>query len=169
MTVDYTEKLVNEARMAAIKIHSSQNYDSIFPYEKHLEDVVQILREAGFCNKLLVAGYLHDSIEDGAVSYSKIKDYFGEDVAEIVYAVTDELGRNRKERKKKTYPKIRDNDDAIAVKLADRIANVEHGGKIGMYRKEHDHFERQLKMFHNIDNEQHEHLWKRLEKALGLI
>ena len=32
------------------------------------------------------------------------------------------------------------NPDAITIKLADRIANIEHGGKIDMYAKEHKTF-----------------------------
>lgn len=47
-------------------------------------------------------------------------------MAEIVFCVTNEQGRNRKERIKRTYPKIRNNRWAQFVKLCDRIANVEH-------------------------------------------
>ena len=55
------------------------------------------------------------------------KKKFGHEVAELIYAVTSELGRNRAERNKKTYPKIQGNFYATALKLADRIANVEYG------------------------------------------
>ena len=58
----------------------------------------------------------------------------------MVYCVTDEIGRNRKEKKAKTLPKTASNPDAIILKLADRIANIEHGGKIDMYAKEYDEF-----------------------------
>jgi hypothetical protein len=36
------------------------------------------------------------------------------------------------------------NPDAIILKLADRIANIEHGGKIDMYRKEQIDFKGSL-------------------------
>ncbi len=62
----------------------------------------------------------------------------------IVYCVTDELGRNRKERKEKTYKKIRSNSDAIIIKLADRITNIMNslinGHMIGIYKTEHQAF-----------------------------
>ena len=52
---------------------------------------------------------------------------------------------NRKERKKKTYPKIRKNVGAILVKLCDRVANVRHSllydsQLYKMYLNEHNHF-----------------------------
>lgn len=80
------------------------------------------------------------AIEDTNRSYGDVKKRFGEEVAELVYAVTSELGRNRKERNEKTYPKIRNNARATMLKLADRIANVEYGmasgGKNDMYSSE---------------------------------
>ena len=146
----YTPKLIAEARLVALHIHGNQNYDSIFPYEKHLADVIAILEEYNYTGKYIIAGWLHDAVEDGAISYNKIKNYFGLEVAEIVYAVTDELGRNRKEKKSKTYPKIKLNPDAIAIKLADRIANIEHGGKIEMYREEYLDFRNMLVVLLNL-------------------
>jgi len=136
----YTEKDYKEARMVAVKLHASQSYDEIYPYEKHLDDVVEVLKRFGFSGRFIIAGYLHDSIEDGAISYNKIKRHFGLEIAEMVYCVTDELGRDRKEKKAKTLPKTASNADAIILKLADRIANIEHGGKIDMYAAEYKEF-----------------------------
>ncbi len=138
--MNYTEKTYREARMVAVKAHSNQSYDKIFPYEKHLDDVVDVLKRFGFSGKYIVAGYLHDGIEDSAISYKSIRKYFGFDVAEMVYCVTDELGRDRKEKKIKTLPKTASNSAAIIIKLADRIANIEHGGKIDMYYEEYNEF-----------------------------
>lgn len=115
---------VKEAAYFAISKHGNQTYDG-FPYYYHLEQVVDVLKEFEFTeDKYIISGYLHDVMEDYDASYNDVKDLFGDDIAEIVYAVTDELGRNRKERKFKTYPKIKANKDAIIVKLADRLANV---------------------------------------------
>jgi (p)ppGpp synthase/HD superfamily hydrolase len=136
----YTDKDYREARMVAVKLHASQSYDGIYPYEKHLDDVVEVLKRFGFSGRFIIAGYLHDSIEDGAISFNKIKRHFGEKVAEMVYCVTDEMGRDRKEKKSKTLPKTANNPDAIILKLADRIANIEHGGKIDMYADEYEAF-----------------------------
>jgi (p)ppGpp synthase/HD superfamily hydrolase len=43
------------------------------------------------------------------------------------------------------YPKIATDPFAVIVKLADRIANIETGGKIEMYRKEYKFFRNTLK------------------------
>jgi (p)ppGpp synthase/HD superfamily hydrolase len=111
----------------------------------------------------LIASFLHDVIEDTARSYSDLKKDFGINVAEIVYCMTDELGRNRKEKKQKTYPKIRSNLKSVILKLADRIANVEHSiknknsGFVDMYHMEHEDFQTQLRVYKHAD-EMWEHL-----------
>lgn len=161
----YTEKTYKEARMVAVKAHSNQDYDKIFPYEKHIDDVVDVLKRYGFSGKYLVAGYLHDAIEDDGISYKHVNTHFGTEVAEMVYCVTDELGRNRIEKKEKTLPKIASNPDAIIVKLADRIANIEHGGKIGMYAKEYDAFKGAL--FLNTPSSG-KAMWEELDKLLNI-
>lgn len=134
------------AKMYAEVKHSGQTYNDEVPYTYHLQAVVDVLKRFNvYSNIMICAGYLHDSLEDTSASYSDIKERFGEEVAELVYAVTSERGRNRKERNEKTYPKIKENDWAIILKLADRIANVEYGsatgGKVDMYRKEFPDFE----------------------------
>lgn len=161
-----TEKHVREARLVAIKCHGTQDYDGIFPYEKHLDDVVEVLKRFNIvAPKYICAGYLHDSIEDGAISYNKIKTHFGFDVAEMVFCVTDEMGRNRAEKKLKTLPKTASNPDAVILKLADRIANIEHGGKIDMYAKEYPEFRRALEN-PSIPDRMAKPLWDYLQTML---
>jgi len=140
----YRDKDYKEARMVSIQAHGNQTYDSIFPYHKHLDDVVDVIKRFGFSGKFIIAGVLHDIIEDTSLSYNKVKKYFGIDVAEMVYCVTDELGRDRNEKHLKTLPKIASNPSAIIIKLADRIANIEHGGKVEMYSQEYGEFRRSL-------------------------
>lgn len=164
--MNYTDKTYKEARMVAVKAHSNQSYDEIFPYEKHLDDVVDVLKRFGYSGKYIVAGYLHDSIEDDGISWNDIRKHFGVEVAEMVYCVTDELGRNRKEKKEKTLPKTASNPDAIILKLADRIANIEHGGKIQMYAKEHGEFKGALYLNTPLSART---MWEHLEKLLEII
>lgn len=160
-----TEKHIREARLVAIKAHGTQDYDGIFPYEKHLEDVVEVLRRFGITQaKYICAGWLHDSMEDGALSYRKIKRHFGLEVAEMVYCVTDELGRGRDEKKAKTLPKTGSNPDAIIIKLADRIANIEHGGKVDMYAKEYEAFKSALYQPDRMAKP----MWEHLEELLKI-
>lgn len=146
----FNQEPFKSARYLATKSHANQTYDDL-PYIKHCEDVFSVLV---FFNvndpDILVASLLHDTIEDTTLSYTKIKDKFGMYVAELVYAVTNELGRNRHERHNKTIPKIRTNPEAIILKLADRIANIKHSlatnndDKFSMYVKEYANFRCEL-------------------------
>ena len=161
----YTEKHYKEARMVAVKAHSNQSYDEIFPYDKHIDDVADVIKRFGYSGKYIVAAYLHDTIEDDGISYNDVMKHFGTEIAEIVFCVTDELGRNRKEKKEKTLPKTASNPDAIIVKLADRIANIEHGGKIDMYAKEYDEFKLALFLNTPLDAKI---MWSHLEILLKI-
>ena len=164
--------LIKKARQFAQRAHGSQVYGEIYPYYKHLEDTNNVLKRFVYSEdnpnhlNLMIAVWLHDSMEDAAVSYSDIKKEFGEEVAEIVFCMTDELGRNRKEKKSKTYPKIRSNKYSVVLKVADRIANVEfsatqESSHFSMYRKEYDDFEYHLRIHGHIDD-----MWDHLKKIL---
>jgi len=166
-------ELLIKARAFAQKAHAAQIYGEIYPYYKHLEDVDKTLAEYGFTEEkdldLRVAGWLHDIIEDTATSYSDIKREFGEAIAEIVYCVTDEIGRNRKEKKAKTYPKIRSNPKSVILKVADRISNVRFSKEnkqpqMEMYRKEFPEFQYELRIYMQVDE-----MWDCLEKLLFQI
>lgn len=120
---DNTSKLL-ECWDFASKHHKGQWYGSK-PYMYHLKKVSDVALDLKFTDEsILMSCLLHDVIEDTEVSYKDVKENFGEEVAEIVYCVTDELGRSRKERKSKTYKKIRNNPKSIVVKLCDRISNI---------------------------------------------
>ena len=133
--------LPETARDLAVRSHGPQLYGDK-PYVIHLEQVVAVLRRFNLATpELESAAWLHDVIEDTSTSEVEIaRAGFPTSVIAIVLAVTDEPGANRQERKAKTYPKIAALRDAVAVKLADRIANVEAGGKLDLYSKEYPQF-----------------------------
>lgn len=162
-------KKLEKALMVAEKEHANQSYD-IFPYMYHIRMVVKAAQDIGYDESIQVACALHDVMEDGGISYSDIKRYFGEEVAEIVFAASDESGRTRKEKKAKTYPKIRQNWKAVAVKLCDRYANMSHSieyghSMAGAYKKEHADFKNAL---YNPDHPQGELnvAWNRIEDLM---
>jgi (p)ppGpp synthase/HD superfamily hydrolase len=112
---------VTRAKYYAELAHSGQTYNDEVPYSVHLGQVVDVLRRFGVSDDdIYCAAWLHDSIEDTRVSYNDIRDRFGEKVAELVFAVTNERGRNRKERNEKTYPKIfAAGENALVLKSMD--------------------------------------------------
>ncbi len=141
-SVDSMTTLMRFARFFAAQKHKDQFYAGGLPYTHHLLDVENTLRRFGFNEEeLLVAAWLHDVVEDTDTKLKDISELFGDRVAELVGAVTNEEGPNRKVRSALTYPKIRHTPGATALKLADRIANTTTGGKLlAMYKKEYPDF-----------------------------
>lgn len=153
------------AKEFATKKHGTQKYGD-HPYVKHLNDVYNVARRFKIEDpSVLVACYLHDTVEDTKTQLSEINLLFGEDVRDIVFRVTNEEGSNRKETAEKTYPKIKGNPKATQVKLCDRIANMEFSirdknhNKFKMYKQE-------FKKFKELVYEKglSENLWAHLEK-----
>lgn len=146
MSSSVVQKPSEVAREIAYRAHADQKYGTK-SYIYHLAQVVDIVRDFGFNDEgIVAAAWLHDLLED--------QPKFGDDLhfsglpqntVDIVVAVTDESGKNRKERKAKTYSKIRACFGAQVVKLADRIANVRESKEnnpelLRMYQKEHSEF-----------------------------
>ena len=137
-----------------IEQHRSTNhmYDTYLPYEFHLRMVATAAKDfmhlvpAHLKTPCHLAAYGHDLIEDTRVSYNDVKAVLGEQAADIIYAVTNEKGKNRKERANdKYYEGIRETPGAVFVKLCDRIANVQYSKMtqsrmFEMYRKENTNF-----------------------------
>jgi (p)ppGpp synthase/HD superfamily hydrolase len=148
-----TETLEQKAKRFALRqvFDTHHLYDGQ-PYNIHLEQAVEfaykykhLVPEKDF-DAVVAAVWMHDNIEDNRANYAEIKTEFGKDVAELVYAVTNEKGRTRAERANaKYYIGIERLEYATFVKLCDRLANVTYSKASGssMFRKyktEHDKF-----------------------------
>lgn len=172
----FTQK-VQAAKKFAELIHGEQRYGAS-PYVVHLQDVADVLvLDCGVTDKdELAAAFLHDSIEDTGVSKATIADLFGDRVAELVDAVSDEQVnketgqpyKNRKERKAATYPKIKSVLHATRIKLADRIANIRHSVEARnapmffMYKKENSEFQKALRVIGEYDE-----MWAKIDSLLA--
>lgn len=138
-----------KARNFAIQAHHGQKYGQVHPYEYHLDAVVSLLLSVGYDEPtILMAAYLHDVLEDTAATSEDLRIAgFPEDVIRGVQFCTDEPGLNRKDRKSKTYARVKVSKDPIGVvvKFADRIANMQEGAAnnpklFAMYQRESEHF-----------------------------
>ena len=103
---------------------------------------------------LIFGAYFHDSIEDARLTYNDVtttaRKYMTNQqaylAAEIVYALTNEKGRNRVTRaNEKYYSGIRETPFAPFVKMCDRFANMSYSSMnksrmIDVYKKELEHF-----------------------------
>ena len=161
-------QVLQSAQALAAMAHNGQKYGE-HPYTKHLADVVEVLNRFKVSDEnILVAAWLHDSVEDTSTTVNHIKLMFGEKVADLVYRVTNEAGKNRKERHILTYPKIQASDDAIILKLADRIANTEESINtkadiLQMYVKEYSDFRSKL-----YKPGLHDTMWRHLDFLMGV-
>ena len=132
--------------------NTNHYYDKYLPYEFHLRMVAQVaedfqyLLQPGAMSIIIVACYGHDLIEGTRCLYNDCKERLGYAVADIIYALTNEKGRNRAERgNDKYYAGINAIPGAIFVKLCDRIANVQYSKltkskMFEMYEKENEKF-----------------------------
>lgn len=132
--------------------NTNHMYDNYLPYEFHLRMVNDVAKEFSHLKlstiqeDIQLAAYGHDLIEDTRVSYNDVKEVLGVTAADIIYALTNEKGKNRKERANdKYYEGIRNTEGAVYVKLCDRISNVRYGiltnsRMVDMYRKENLNF-----------------------------
>jgi (p)ppGpp synthase/HD superfamily hydrolase len=147
---------IKEAREFAIIKHGDQKYGDDKPYVVHLDGVSEVLSKYGFTQEMFphlhIVAYLHDTMEDTQTTSFEISEKFGSEVLKDVWALTEEPGKNRKERHQKTFPKLFKRWTARCVKLADRISNVDnctdfvftlskkHQGLFDMYKKEYPEF-----------------------------
>ena len=158
--------VADAAKEFAIAQHGTQKYGE-HPYSYHLAQVSQVLSEFGYADdgSIMAAGWLHDTLEDTPTTYEMLVSEFGKETADIVWAVTTEPGQNRVDRFRKTALKIQPNKKALAVKLADRIANTEASLQSNpklykMYLKEFPVFK---ELLYNPQDVELMPLWNRLE------
>lgn len=153
--------------------HKAQMYGES-PYLLHLSTVDGVLAAAGFkeTDPVRIAAWLHDVVEDTDTTLESVAKTFGPTVADLVWRVTNEPGENRKVRARKTYPKINGDEHSLALKLADRIANLEHSAmtfsRFGlMYVKEDQEFQFALTL--EWSDNRVGYLWNRYLIAIAAV
>ena len=116
----------------------NQKYADKYPYSMHLSFVEAQgnkfihLVDAIWIPTVLYSLIAHDAIEDARMTFNdifklvvKYEPHIATSVAQIVYCVTDEKGRDRLERKNdKYYSELKKNKLAVFVKLSDLAANT---------------------------------------------
>ena len=122
---------VTRAYEIARLAHEGQQRKSGEEYIAHPVAVASILADLGMDVTTVVAGLLHDAVEDTPVSMEEVRGEFGDDVAEIVDGVTklDRLRFDTKEAQqaatmRKMLVAMAKDIRVLLIKLADRLHNM---------------------------------------------
>lgn len=115
----------------ALHHHEGQKRSSGKPYFEHCLAVGQILATWGMDHNTVIAGLLHDIIEDTEVTYQDLEKHFSKDIAELVEGVT-KLGGiqfSTKQAKQagnfmKLLLSVAKDLRVIIIKFADRMHNM---------------------------------------------
>ncbi len=124
-------ELIQKAYVYAATAHAGQTRLSGEPYLSHPLAVAHTLAELGFDEATIVAGLLHDTVEDTKATIEELDELFGEDVADIVDGVTkislipfDSKEDAQAENIRKMILAMSHDIRVLMVKLADRIHNM---------------------------------------------
>lgn len=117
---------VHEAICFAARAHKSQlRKGTDLDYITHPMEVLQILTAMDAEEDVLVAGILHDTLEDTAVTLEEIEEAFGKRVSVLVAGHTEDKRKSWKERKQHTVESVAKAERAEKLlSLADRVSNL---------------------------------------------
>jgi GTP diphosphokinase / guanosine-3',5'-bis(diphosphate) 3'-diphosphatase len=134
VSASYSEKEVNQLKKAyvyAARAHKGQTRRSGEPYLSHPLEVASMLADMKLDSTTLLAGLLHDVLEDTDITAVDLRENFGQEVADLVEGVT------KMSRVQESSPEVRQAETirkiiltmindlrVIFIKLADRIHNL---------------------------------------------
>ena len=160
-----------KAREYCVKAHGIQKYAKVYPYSFHLDAAVEVASRFGITDRRIILAILgHDVIEDTRQKiWQMAVAGFPVRSLRMIWLVTDKAGATRDERKANTLPGIRQDEDAVIVKLCDRIANVEfsirnHEPKFARHVAEYAFFRASLYDARHVRTQK---MWLHLDSLLG--
>lgn len=155
----YTGNLIT-ATMVAMEIHNKQIRHDGSPYITHLFRVAALLMSAAASEQQIIAGLLHDSVEDVEYTFSEIEKIFGSSVCEMVQALTKPNHLDPIRDNKGYAAQVASCPESILVSCADKLDNLRgylSGGAV--FKDRHRHlYDLMLPIYRqHLGNE--EHLW----------
>jgi len=120
-------KIIEDAiAFAAIKHHGQYRKSTNTPYITHPVGVGLILKEAKLADEVVVAGILHDTLEDTDTTEDEIRQKFGENVLSLVIASSEpDKAATWESRKLHTINSLKQKSlEELSVILADKLHNL---------------------------------------------
>ena len=136
--------LIRRAYSFSAKAHEGQMRHSGEPYLKHPLAVAGTLTFLKLDVTAIVAGLLHDTLEDTVATQSGLEHEFGSEVAKLVDGVT-KIGqihfKSNEEKQAENFRKMvlsmADDIRVVFIKLADRLHNMETLGHLSESKQKH--------------------------------
>jgi len=122
--------MINKAIEMAAKAHNGQNRKvTDIPYIVHPFEVALILQENDACEEVIVAGILHDTLEDTELKEEDIRKVFGDKILELILGASEELKNREKtpwyDRKLHTIEHLKNAPlEVKMVSCADKLSNI---------------------------------------------
>ena len=110
---------------ATLKHKNQKRKGTDIPYIVHPMEVMQILTDLRCAENIIIAGILHDTLEDTATTPKEICDIFGQDILKIVQSESEDKSKSWKERKQNTINHLKDaSPESKIVCFADKFSNI---------------------------------------------
>lgn len=119
--------MIHQAIYFAAVAHQNQKRKGTdVPYIVHPYEVAHILTKEGAEEEVVVAGLLHDTLEDTQVTVEDIQRQFGERVAMMVLGCSENKKDSWEERKRHTisYVKLHCPYEIMLIICADKLSNL---------------------------------------------
>ena len=128
---DADEDALNREYVFAMKKHGAQLRTSCDPYYSHPVEVAGILTKFKLDSVSIIAGLLHDTVEDTDTTVEEVRELFGDQVAQIVDGLTklakiEQKSANNKQAEnfRKLLLAMSEDIRVLLIKLADRLHNM---------------------------------------------
>ena len=162
--------LLDRAIIFAVQAHhNTERRGKGFPYIVHPMEAVEIVSTITADQELLAAAALHDTIEDTDVTVEQIREAFGNRVAELVHAESDQFTEGVSEedswhdRKQAAIDRLATaSHDAKIVAMGDKLSNMR-----AIWRDYQIKGDELWNIFHVKDKASHEWHYRGLAKSLS--
>ncbi|HWH94052.1 MAG TPA: HD domain-containing protein [Baekduia sp.] len=116
----------------------------------HSHEVGELLAELGYDDDVVATGLLHDVVEDTGIDIEEVRNAFGDTIADLVYALSEDADiRRYAERKKALREGIAiAGPTALVISGSDKLARVRAADRRGqtLSARKLEHYERTLEM-----------------------